>query len=592
MSPRTTRPEATVSATAAPSSAAAILAQAQSNRAVIQNFVALADSLEWNLGQEYLRQRGNKAFLSDATPVPFIINNDGTLSRNAAEVLFANLVDAEQQGPLEDELFVLELGIGVGLFARFFLDAFRDLCQERHKDYYDRLCYIAADRSERMLLDVCRHGVLADHPGRYRLRLVDAMHPGEWLSQDAMFRGRAGKPLRAVFLNYLLDCLPAAVLQFEGEEVKQLCVRTCVARNVRLEDYTDLTAEALAERAAVNDDTARRELLEVYGLFASEYDYRPADLEALPHGAFALEFGRTRAKKLLHSYGALQALERLLEWLEEDGFILVNDYGPTQLTAQDEFEHQRFSLATFVGVNFRLLKAYFEGGRHAYLEPYGEGEGIHSRLLGHKLSYQTALCFQQRFSQAAQEQLHEPTVLARQCLRVGRFELASSYYRQALDRQPGNWVLLNEVAQFLIFSLRDVKAGIELAKVALGLNPTCSSELWNTLGDGLFEYGRWAEARSAYLKALEVNDSDVRARYNLVWVYQREKNFAAALAMVAEGLALDKTGQYRERLLHKHAEVVAQQAQRHQQEYLLLVNLVSKYSASGQAEPPKAEGAG
>ena len=155
-------------------------------------------------------------------------------------------------------------------------------------------------------------------------------------------------------------------------------------------------------------------------------------------------------------------------------------------------------------------------------------------------------------------------------------------------------MLLSEVAQFLIFSLRDVKAGIDLAKVALSLNPTCSAELWNVLGDGLFEYGRYAEARSAYLKALEVNDSDVRARYNLAWVYQREKNFPAALEIIAQGIALDKTAQYRERLLQKQAEVAAQQAQRHQTEYLLLVNLVSKYAAPGPntaSEPPKQDGA-
>ena len=113
-----------------------------------------------------------------SSPVPFVVNNDGTLSRNVAEVFFASLEDAEKKGPLESQLFVLELGIGVGLFARYFLDAFRDLCQQHHKDYYERLYYIAADRSRQMLLDVCRHGVLADHPGRYLLRLVDAMQPG------------------------------------------------------------------------------------------------------------------------------------------------------------------------------------------------------------------------------------------------------------------------------------------------------------------------------------------------------------------------------------------------------------------------------
>jgi hypothetical protein len=74
--------------------------------------------------------------------------------------------------------------------------------------------------------------------------------------------------------------------------VKQLCVRTCVARNVNLEDYTDLTAEMLADRAKKNDDAAQRELLEVYGLFASEYDYRPVDVKTLHLGEFALEVGR------------------------------------------------------------------------------------------------------------------------------------------------------------------------------------------------------------------------------------------------------------------------------------------------------------
>jgi tetratricopeptide (TPR) repeat protein len=492
---------------------------------------------------------------------------------------------------LEDEIFVLELGIGVGLFARYLLDAFGDLCRQHNKDWYSRLTYIAADRSERMLRDVARHGVLANHPGRYRLRLVDAMRPGDHLPRDLMFLGQPAKPLRGVFLNYLLDCLPAAVLEFDGDQVKQLCVRTCVARNVRLADYTDLTVEALAQRAKKNDAASQRELLEVYGLFASEYDYRPVDVSTLPLGQFALEWGRDHTKKLLHSYGAIQSLERLLELVRPDGFILANDYGQTQTAVRDEFEHQRFSLATFVGVNFSLLKAYFDGGnRCQYVEPFGESTSIHSRLLGHQLGSETRQRFQESFGQAAAEHLQEPLVKARECLRVGRFELASAYYREALASQPWNWVLLNEAAQFLIFSLRDVKAGIELAKVALGLNPTCSAELWNTLGDGLFEYRRYAEARSAYRKALQVNQSDVRARYNLAWVYQREKNYPRALAVIAEALALDKMGQYRERLLQKQQEVVAQQVQRHQQEHLLLVNLVSKYAPAEPTEMPGRDG--
>src|SRR5688572_17238064 len=244
-----------------------VLAHAQSGREVVQDFCPLADSLEWELGQEYLRERGNKAFISDAWPVPFVINNDGNLSRHAAEVLFASLLAAEKDGSLtERDIYVLELGIGVGLFARFFLDHFRDLCTSQKKDFYDRLCYIAADRSERMLMDVLRHGVLGNHPGHYCVRLVDAMKPEELLPRDVLFLGHEGKPFRAVFLNYLLDCLPATVLRFDGDDVKQLCVRTCVARNVKLADYTDLTIAMLRERAKSTDQAVRRELLEVYGL--------------------------------------------------------------------------------------------------------------------------------------------------------------------------------------------------------------------------------------------------------------------------------------------------------------------------------------
>src|SRR6266849_4559438 len=80
-----------------------VLAHAQAGREVVQDFVPLADSLEWELGQQYLRQRGNKAFLSDSSPVPYVVNNDGSLSRNAADVFYASLVEAETAGQLEQD---------------------------------------------------------------------------------------------------------------------------------------------------------------------------------------------------------------------------------------------------------------------------------------------------------------------------------------------------------------------------------------------------------------------------------------------------------------------------------------------------------
>jgi tetratricopeptide (TPR) repeat protein len=566
-----------------------VLINAHASREVIQDFVPLAESLEWDLGQQYLRERGSKAFISDAFPVPFVINNDGTLSRNAAEVFFASLVEAEKTGELEPDIYVLELGIGVGLFARYFLDNFEELCRQKRKNYYERLCYVAADRSEQMLLDACRRGVFENHPGRYRVRIVDALCPEKELPYDLAFRDHGGKPFRAVFLNYLLDCLPAAAFEIGDKEIRQLCVRTCVARNINLADFTDMSAEALQERAKSKDPLAKQELLEVYGLFASEYDYRPVDIKTIPYAEFAVEFARRWAKRVMHNYGAIQCLERLLNLIKPTGFILMNEYGQTQMSRDDELAHQRFSLTTAVGLNFPLLKSYFaDHKKKTWVEPLGKERGIQTRLLAHEVPQPTLVCFHEQFKTRAYEWLDEPAEKARECVKTGRFEMAATFYRQAMERQPKNWVLLNEVSGFLTHYLRDPKAGIDMAKLALALNPSCSSQVWSTLGDGLYDFGRLAEARSAYLRALELNSSDLRARYGLAWVYAREKNLPAALGVIAEAFDHDKQGELRERLLQKQAEILGQLAIRHQQEYLLLINLVSKYAKRGR-EPEKVE---
>jgi hypothetical protein len=86
-----------------------------------------------------------------------------------------------------------------------------------------------------MLVDACRHGIFANHAGHYLLRVVDALCPERRLAQDAIFGDLAGRPFRAVFLNYLLVCLPATVLKVEGG-VRHRCIRTCLAQGVDLGD--------------------------------------------------------------------------------------------------------------------------------------------------------------------------------------------------------------------------------------------------------------------------------------------------------------------------------------------------------------------
>jgi hypothetical protein len=86
-------------------SAVDILDQAQSGRLVLQDFRPLAESLEWELGQEFYRDRGSQAFIGPE-PVPWVVNNDGNQSIRAAEVFFTSLLAAEQEGTLPEDVFV------------------------------------------------------------------------------------------------------------------------------------------------------------------------------------------------------------------------------------------------------------------------------------------------------------------------------------------------------------------------------------------------------------------------------------------------------------------------------------------------------
>ena len=162
-----------------------VLAHAQPARYHPRFCAARQNRSSGNSAKQYLRGKRQQSIYIRRNTMPYVINNDGTLSRNAAEVFFTSLVEAEKAGKLEAGNFCPGTRHRRrALFARFFLDRFKELCVKNKQDFYDRLCYVAADRSERMLQDVLRHGVLGNHrrallhpPGRCHEAGGDACEP-------------------------------------------------------------------------------------------------------------------------------------------------------------------------------------------------------------------------------------------------------------------------------------------------------------------------------------------------------------------------------------------------------------------------------
>jgi tetratricopeptide (TPR) repeat protein len=392
-----------------------------------------------------------------------------------------------------------------------------------------------------------------------------------------------------VFLNYLLDCLPAAVLRCEGGDFRQLHARTTLPACADWKALTRASRAELLQLANSPDDASRHELLAVYPLVTAEYEYRPVLPGQVPIADFVLpEVRLAEGKPVLHNHGALASLEALLGVLHEDGLILINDYGQTKEVTAEDFEHQRFSLATFVGINFPLLGRYFSAdGRACWREPSGDDASLHARLLTHKPQPSCAARFEACYGEQALRRVEEPAQRARELVKAGRFQAALGQYREALSRQPFSWVLMNEAANFLTFGLQNPQAGLAMARAALEHNPACSAELSNTLGDALFALGRVGEAPLAFDRALAVNPDDVRARLNLAFAHAAAREYREALVRLAEALALDRPGAYREGLLQKQAEVLQlldQQSRHHFQGQIDRV--VGAGPATGAPSPP------
>ncbi|HXU83855.1 MAG TPA: SAM-dependent methyltransferase, partial [Polyangia bacterium] len=321
---------------------------------VVEDFRPLAESLEWRLAGLYWRRAGALPFAENE--VPFLVNNSGRLSEAAARLLLANCLEARPAGAIE----VLELGAGSGLYALLFMNAFRALCQEAGHDFYDRLRYLVTDVSPATVAQWQERRLFADHAQHVTCQVADANAPLP-----------VAGPLRAVFCNYLLDVLPAAIVRASPDRpgvVEQLCVRTHLAREPGPgRPRPALSLEEVRVLVAAGDDAALVRLLPVMGFFEYEVAYRSDGVEALAGAAQAVA-AQPAAARVRLSVGALGCLRRCAERLAADGFILVNDYGPaTEEEIPAYAVLQKFGKTVAAGLSFPWLESELQRlGLHAH----------------------------------------------------------------------------------------------------------------------------------------------------------------------------------------------------------------------------------
>jgi tetratricopeptide (TPR) repeat protein len=525
----------------------------------------LAESIEWRLSDAYWNSNGTAGFVRNE--VPFTVTSSGTLSADAARLLFMNCCENEPDGRIE----VLEVCAGTGLFARLFLDEFARLCEREGKSFHRQVAYYVTDRSQISIEEWKKLSLFDGQPAVPAW--ADALDPLDLRTAEGP---RRLSGLRAVFCNYALDSLPAAILRKGEGGPEELCLRThLIADRARVEQRTGMGIDEIRE--LVRSSSLR--LLPLVTLFEFEVGFQPCR-SPYANAAEALAFDHAAARTILN-HGALRCLERAMSGLDEHGFILVNDYGPvrTEDTAGMSGT-QRFGSTAAFGVNFPFLEHHFSSQGATVLRPeLDERLPIHPLMLAKSPLPATCRAFHQIFDFGTHEEHHASQDEARKHVEGGRMEAAKRAYERALAARPRDWALLGEIAEFLTRQVGDYQAGLQVASSALAMNPWYSVWLWNVSGDALFALERYVDAHEAYLKASRLEPGDVRTNLNLAYSHAQLGDLQSALEAIARGLLADRGGVFQERLLRKQQELLSAAQARFAEEQEWLARRAARISA-------------
>ena len=486
-------------------------------RLLVDDDRPLASCLEWRLAELNWVREGVQPFIEGG--VPFLVNNSGSLSEDAAALLFENCAEAPSEGPIR----VLEMGAGTGLFARYLMDELQRLCERQSRDFYGRLEYWVTDRSPRTVEQWGELEIFAPHAAHVVARACRANDAGALV----------GGPLRAVFANYVLDVLPASILRRRDGRWEEMHARAWLTADEELRRlYTRLDLEEIRALARSDDPGELARLLPLVPLLESEVRFLPCEPGSMPE---LDEVGVEPGAPFTYNHAALACVDSLLRDLPAGGFVLVNDYAAV---SESSTAGQRFGASIAAGLNFPLLERRVRGAGFEALSPSGdEGVGLHARLLLRGELPQTRETFERRFSAESRQWAEAPEKQARQEAGVGMFDRALASWEEALKSSPGNWLMAGEAAAFLVTRLKDYAGGVELARRAVARNPWYSPFLWNVLGDALTGVGRAWDAHECYLQAERIHPRDPGTSLSLArsWLALGEPE--RSLLAVARGLA-------------------------------------------------------
>jgi Tfp pilus assembly protein PilF len=549
-------------------------------RILIQDWRPLSESLEWRVSEASWRKTGLDLFVRG--DVPYVVNNVAWIAESLAAVVLQSL---DEIRPALDRIWILELGAGLGLFARQFLDAFRDLCLAGKRDEYDRLTYWVTDGSRRTVKRWIEADIFREHLERVEIGTCDALDP-RTVSLEGGATGRIFELPRGschlVIANYLFDSLPATILRREEHsELHEMQVRTYLEPGMQIPHLPHLHVDEI-KRLVETLETASDERLTPSRTPDGEPSPHEILARVLPYCSFELNYRpRTGPRpwresdlpgpivdRVVLNYGAIECLTRVSELLGDQGLIFYRDLGAGSSESSAQLPYSaRFGPTVVATVNFSLLDGWLSSRGFRVVSPANdETRAIRTRLALRGPFPAAEREFVDRFADDRYGKAELAAAEAMRHVNSGQFRLALAAYRRALEQSPDDWNLLGQTAQFLTQQMLSPSEALELVEQALQINPAFSAFLWNTRGNCHYVLGDIEGAHRDYLRASEIDARDAQAHLNLAYTRASFGELEDALLEIALGLACDSAGYFEASLLAKQKEILLRLEQRRRHE--------------------------
>lgn len=317
---------------------------------VVQPFSSRQKTVRAKISDEAWNYHGLSVF--NLEHVPFSDSTSAWFAKNITELLLSRLTQLKQSGrELREGIHVYEFGVGTGVLSKRILD----ILKIEHPKIYKKITLHISDISKPAIEVIKNTDIFKEHEEHVSFEVMDATKP--------TFKK---KPI-LVYHSYLLASLSPRHIHLKDGNLYEIQIETSIAEDAQIIDGSNLPPKTLNSREIIkilfSENVEKRLLLAPQILnqiiektrlvpIDSIEDISSKELEDLKsicsqiEGEFAFNY----------NFLARKSTREILENLDQDGLLLISDFGRTFLTSGEVSLLTKYGIILAFSVDFPIIQ--------------------------------------------------------------------------------------------------------------------------------------------------------------------------------------------------------------------------------------------